>query len=561
MKADAASAAPACAIRILQRLFAALLLAALCACAQNSPYRAHLVDLQNDTSCERTSADLRRDMPQACGSVTPESVSGLYELHFVEFDDQGWLYPDTPASAEAPATNPGNQIDHLMKRLTFLLARGDDLSIIVFVHGWKHNAQPDDRNVVEFRALLEASGAEERDRTGPDDKPRKVVGVYVAWRGKSWAVANALQSMTFWSRKEAARRVSIGSSRELFARLRSLRTQYNDAQSDGVLQTGAASEKTRARPRVRTLMIGHSFGGLILYAAMSESLIESLAPQPDLAGTDKDKEKDKDKGNGNGNGNDKDKDKEPAQRPADMILLINPAFEASRYEALYRVSLRYRPARFQPPLLVSVTSIKDWATGIAFPIGRSVNTLFEHETTDEQGTAMKKTPGHMEHYLTHRLYAHAPGASPGEASGQASSHSPSRASGQAPGVAPGADIAVPVEGARCPGWRSEAELKNMHGQELAEAVRQNKKLEEADAAGFFRQNLTPDYLLKPGWTRTFCGGSFLTTVGGADGDAMANTLIWNVQVDGDVIKNHDDVMNPVFRAFMRQLYGDVSAHP
>ncbi|ODV44226.1 hypothetical protein AWV79_10335 [Cupriavidus sp. UYMMa02A] len=241
----------------------------------------------------------------------------------------------------------------------------------------------------EFRALLEAASAEERDRAGPAGKPRKVVGVYVAWRGKSWSVSDPLLSLTFWARKEAARRVSIGTPRELFARLRSLRTHYNDAQSGGALQTGAASEKAGARPRIRTLMIGHSFGGLILYAAMSGSLIESLAAQRDLDGGT-----------------------ELADRPADMILLINPAFEASRYEALYRVSLRYKPTRFQPPLLVSVTSIKDWATGIAFPIGRSVNTLFERETTSEQGTAMKKTPGHIDHYLTHRLYAHAPGDVP-----------------------------------------------------------------------------------------------------------------------------------------------------
>ncbi|CAG9168921.1 hypothetical protein LMG23992_01347 [Cupriavidus laharis] len=453
------------------------------------------------------------DLRQVCGSVTPESVRDLYELHFVEFDDQGWLFPNTAASADALATNPSNQIDNLMDRLTFLLAKkGEDLSIVVFVHGWKHNAQANDVNVREFRALLEAAGAEERDRAGPAGKPRKVVGVYVAWRGKSWTVPDPLLSLTFWARKEAARRVSIGSSRELFARLRSLRTHYNHA-----LQTGAASEKAGARPRIRTLMIGHSFGGLILYAAMSGSLIESLAAQRDLDGAGK--------------------GTELAERPADMILLINPAFEASRYEALYRVSLRYKPTRFQPPLLVSVTSIKDWATGIAFPIGRSVNTLFERETTSEQGTAMKKTPGHIDHYLTHRLYAHAPGE------------------------VPGADNATPGDSARCAGWRSEAELKDLHGEELGKAVRQNKKLEAEDAAEFFRQNLTPGYLLKPNWTRTFCGGSFLTTVVGADESAVANAMIWNVEVDGDVIKNHDDVMNPMFRAFMRQLYGDVSAHP
>ncbi len=531
MKAAPARAAQSCAIPVLQWLFAALLLVGLGACAPNNAYRTHLVDLDKDASCQHPGTGTRDDpqSKQACGSVTPESVRGLYELHFVEFDDQGWLFPKPPASADALATNPSgqidkqaynqidsqidNQIDNLMDRLTSLLAKGEDLSIVVFVHGWKHNAQADDANVQEFRALLEAAGAEERDRAGSGGTPRKVVGVYVAWRGRSWTVPDPLLSLTFWARKEAARRVSIGSSRELFARLRSLRTHYNDARSAGALQTGVASEKAGARPRIRTLMIGHSFGGLILYAAMSGSLIESLAAQRDLDGTGK--------------------ETALAERPADMILLINPAFEASRYEALYRVSLRYQPARFQPPLLVSVTSIKDWATGIAFPIGRSVNTLFEHETTSEQGTAMKKTPGHIDHYLTHRLHAHAPNG----------------------------DNAMPGDGARCAGWRSETELKALHGEELGEAVRQNKKLEAEDAAEFFRQNLTPGHLLKPNWARTFCGGSFLTTVGGADGGAAANALIWNIEVDGDVIRNHDDVMNPVFRAFMRQLYGDVSAHP
>lgn len=29
---------------------------------------------------------------------------------------------------------------------------------------------------------------------------------------------------------------------------------------------------------------------------------------------------------------------------------------------------------------------------------------------------MKKTPGHIDHYLTHRIYAHAPGEAPGGSS-------------------------------------------------------------------------------------------------------------------------------------------------
>lgn len=557
MSAAASAGVASRAMALLSWLAAAWLLAALSGCAPNVAYRSHLVDLDKDTRCQRPAASPRdaASSTSACDSVTPESVQERYELHFVEFDDQGWLFPPTATAATAatgPAARPtdgadtpaqsapDNQIDNLMDRLTFLLGQGEDLSIVVFVHGWKHNAHADDVNVREFRALLEAEGAEERDRAGPGGKPRKVVGVYVAWRGKSWAISDPLLSLTFWARKEAARRVSIGSSRELFARLQALRAYYNDArQGGGALQTGAASERQRARPRIRTLMIGHSFGGLILYAAMSGPLIESLAAQRDLAGKGKETNKDKDSGA---------RDMALAERPADMILLINPAFEASRYEALYRVAQRYRPTQYQPPLLVSVTSIKDWATGIAFPIGRSVNTLFERETTNEQGTAMKKTPGHIDHYLTHRLHAQAPvpGSAPaGDAGGDRGGNG---------GNGGGTD-------AQCPGWRSESELQALHGEALGEAVRQNRRLEAQDTAAFFRQNLTAEHLLRPDWARTFCGGSFLTTVKADDPGAAANALIWNIEVDGDVIRNHDDVMNPVFRAFMRQLYGDVSAHP
>ncbi|MGN5477299.1 hypothetical protein ACTMU2_11620 [Cupriavidus basilensis] len=84
-----------------------------------SAYRTHLVDLDKDASCQRASANMHDDLPQA-SAVTPESVRGLYELHFVEFDDQGWLFPNTPPSADALATNPSNQIDNLMDRLTYL---------------------------------------------------------------------------------------------------------------------------------------------------------------------------------------------------------------------------------------------------------------------------------------------------------------------------------------------------------------------------------------------------------------------------------------------------------
>lgn len=60
---------------------------------------------------------------------------------------------------------------------------------------------------------------------------------------------------------------------------------------------------------------------------------------------------------------------------ADLILLLTPAFEATRYDAVCNAARRYRNPRYRPPLLVSVTSDADMATGMAFPVARVINSL------------------------------------------------------------------------------------------------------------------------------------------------------------------------------------------
>src|SRR5438067_7231351 len=62
-------------------------------------------------------------------------------LGFVEFDDQGKPYDR-------------DQITTLFDRIE-MEAQYRDLCIIVFVHGWKHNAAISDSNVVQFRHLLQ----------------------------------------------------------------------------------------------------------------------------------------------------------------------------------------------------------------------------------------------------------------------------------------------------------------------------------------------------------------------------------------------------------------------
>jgi hypothetical protein len=89
-----------------------------------------------------------------------------YSLAVIKFDDQGW-YHDL------------NQRDDLNRYLD--CNRNEDLLIMVLIHGWKHNAAPDDANLRSFRAVLKDARLSENRRP----TPRQILGVYLSWRGLS----------------------------------------------------------------------------------------------------------------------------------------------------------------------------------------------------------------------------------------------------------------------------------------------------------------------------------------------------------------------------------------
>src|SRR5881394_2106082 len=61
-------------------------------------------------------------------------------LGFVEFDDHGWLWD-------------ADQMRTVVKRIADE-DKKQALLIVVFAHGWKHNASFNDPNVVSFRNVL-----------------------------------------------------------------------------------------------------------------------------------------------------------------------------------------------------------------------------------------------------------------------------------------------------------------------------------------------------------------------------------------------------------------------
>lgn len=315
---------------------------------------------------------------------------GNYLIGFAEFDDQGWAYDND------------RQINVIKQRVDEELNSpandSKDFLVLVFVHGWHHNAHDNDCNVQEFRQMVQiaADGVESGIQDGWLKTHRKVIGIYIGWRGES-VNADLLRYLTAIDRRDVAERVAKGSVRQLFAYLR-------ETQRSAQLKIVNGEPNTA---RMRTVVIGHSFGGLIAFSAVSQAMLNDLTETQS-----QDRYCDS---------------HDPRINPVDNVtvwpdatVLINPAFEATRYEPFDRLMKargRLKPCvppanlrhRLVVPHFIIVTSVSDQWTGWVFTLGRSVSTLFEgYDRTNAAATRRERTAnlrviGRVESYRTHRL--------------------------------------------------------------------------------------------------------------------------------------------------------------
>lgn len=236
---------------------------------------------------------------------------------------------------------------------------------VMYIHGWKHNASEKTGDRRRFMGVLEMLDQHERAST---KQPRRVVGIYVAWPGKTTGVPG-IEELTFWSRQRAADRISqSGIVTKLVGSINSVRRQ-------------------RAEPRDFTVFIGHSFGARVLYTGTSQVILHDVQMQHPgqvdaVYGT--------------------------VRGPADLMILLNPAFGASAYTALDSIRRAkehfWKPgdaSRGQLPLLLTISADNDWATSNAFPLGQWL-TLNWHKTD-------ATTLGNWKEYVTHDLV---PGSEP-----------------------------------------------------------------------------------------------------------------------------------------------------
>ncbi len=293
-----------------------------------------------------------RNVPRQLGDGPAIGPPGV-PVYAIEFDDQGALWrPEQLGRTLQAIRDFGHQ--HVI--------------VVTFIHGWKHNASPNDDNLLAFEAQLQRRAELERYWAASLNlPPRPLLGVYVGWRGASWTLDpwGITQNLTFWSRKAAAFRVA------------------SPPLTDAIFSIARVTKEEN--PESQVVMIGHSFGGAILEKAMAQALV-ALVNQPN--GTD-------------------------FRPPVDLAVMVNPASSALDTALLVDTFMRRElyatrttghtrlvsPDSIGVPLLVSITARNDWATGWAFPIGQtplSITKAFTHLIADGPGERFlyRHTGGH-----------------------------------------------------------------------------------------------------------------------------------------------------------------------
>lgn len=268
-------------------------------CAPNKPWRGN-----NSPECGNKKEE----------NCTLEKHCG-YELGFIEFSERGNLF-DVKSK------------DIVLNKIR-TYSKENGVVVVVFVHGWKHNAKFDDKNVESFRSALETLSKNKLL------KQKKVVGVYVGWGGLSFHGLQA-ENTTFWDRKAVAQEVGKGGITELFLELE----QIDSNKTENILA-----------------IVGHSFGGAIVLSALDEILLERLIFK-------------------------KNHPKEKLKYFGDAVVLINPAIEANQAFQLQEVAREIdlnqkdKNGSIKNPtkILHVISSEGDLATKYVFPIGQFLGT-------------------------------------------------------------------------------------------------------------------------------------------------------------------------------------------
>lgn len=367
------------AMSIVMRLSSILVVVFVSGCTHNLEWR---------TRAALEPVDCTEKESQAGCSTAFIQKHKNYDLAFVEFTEQGNVINrqkmDKVLNYIKEKTKDN---DGLKVASSHGGTDGHGVYVLVYVHGWRHNAKENDSNVRSFRRSLAKLGCLKEGKKLLQNK--HIIGVYVGWRGLSVSFRGMddigdqvvdnrdvdkcgvggkiaepivedrfidnIELFTYWERKSVAQAIGKGGVTELLLRLEDVLKVSKDVPKDAKNDTN--------RPENWLQVVGHSMGGAILLSALNEILMERIVnakvcdSDVNVSNTESTCREPRAFGNG--------------------VVLLNPAIEASQIMQLKELASQYTYPEKQDAMIYVVSSDGDAANISAFPMGQRVRSIFD----------------------------------------------------------------------------------------------------------------------------------------------------------------------------------------
>ena len=324
------------------------------------------------------------------------STRRLFSCSFVEFDERG-DFLDFRQHLDCEA------------RITKMVASGPVL-LVMYCHGWKNNSQSED--VIKFNSFL-AKIAACPEIAG---QGLRVHGVYLSWRGNIVRpYVDKSDSDHFYSTcltnfgepivsQKYDRRVDwtgwIPENIDFFTRQRAAEHLVSGLPMARAIFTYASAVKQYGRkPDNQVIVIGHSMGALMLERSLGQAMIGSLVMEW-------------------WEGLKNEAALQKSALPFNFILFLNSAAPSIYAKEMRDFLEANRSAQHNDsPVIVSLTSTADSATGTLYPLAhalaplepslkrRYTNGIFGSDDQRHMGIRQSKfytkTPGHQPYLINH----------------------------------------------------------------------------------------------------------------------------------------------------------------
>ena len=126
------------------------------------------------------------------------------------------------------------------------------------------------------------------------------------------------------------------------------------------------------------VIVGHSFGGMIVFSALAQSLIQAASAPVGMM----------------------------TPEFADLVLLVNPAIEGARYIPIYDLvtsaAFKARTTK-QLPVFICAQAENDQPVGLVFPLGNAIHAIDESTIGDLEKWCVTHAFGFVPGFRTHKL--------------------------------------------------------------------------------------------------------------------------------------------------------------